>query len=73
MVFAALLRIGGGVLSIGAGWYLLSRHSLPVDVNGQSGQSWLEALAHGIGIYFIARGLEMIGSAIASMYQTPEP
>lgn len=66
MAFAALLRMVGGAISLYAGYYLLSRNSLSIPGAGD-GQSWLEALAHGIGIYFLARGLEMIGSAFASM------
>ena len=43
----------------GAGIYLLTRQSA-------SGDTWLEVLAHGAGVYFIARGLYMIGSSIAA-------
>ncbi len=34
----------------------------PVTVGGDSGQSWLEVIAHGIGVYFIAKGLWMARS-----------
>jgi hypothetical protein len=50
-----------GLLSIGAGIYLLSKHGTAISIGGQSGQSWFEVLAHGIGIYFIARGVWMLG------------
>ena len=37
---------------------LLSHNSAPVEIAGQTGgQSWFEILAHGIGIYFIGKGL----------------
>jgi hypothetical protein len=48
-----------GLVAVGAGIYLLSRQSA-------SGDTWLEVLAHGIGVYFIAQGLFMIGSSIAA-------
>jgi hypothetical protein len=48
-----------GLVAVGAGIYLLSRQSA-------SGDTWLEVVAHGVGIYFIARGLFMIGSSIAA-------
>jgi hypothetical protein len=48
-----------GLVAVGAGIYLLSRQNA-------SGDTWLEVLAHGVGVYFIARGLFMIGSSIAA-------
>ena len=51
-----------GLVSIGAGTYLVTRQSA-------SGDTWLEVLAHGIGVFFIAAGLFMIGSAIAASAQ----
>ena len=47
-----------GLVAVGAGIYLLSRQSA-------SGDTWLEVLAHGFGVYFIAHGIYMIGSSIA--------
>ena len=41
--------------AIGAGAYLLS-YSSPGD-SAVTGTSWLEIIAHGMGIYFIAKGL----------------
>jgi hypothetical protein len=48
-----------GLVAVGAGIYLLTKQSA-------SGDTWLEVLAHGAGVYFIARGLYMIGSSIAA-------
>jgi hypothetical protein len=48
-----------GLVAVAAGIYLLSRQNA-------SGDTWLEVIAHGVGVYFIARGLHMIGSSIAS-------
>jgi hypothetical protein len=55
-----ILKILAGFISIGAGLYLLAHGSGSVDVGGQSGQSWFEILAHGIGIYFLAKGVWML-------------
>jgi len=41
-------------LCVFAGLYLLSRGS--ADIPG-GGQSWFEALGHGIGIYFLGKGV----------------
>jgi hypothetical protein len=54
-----LVQIVAGLLSIGAGIYLLTMQSVGVV---QGGESWLQVLAHGIGVYFIARGLWMLAS-----------
>ena len=48
-----------GLVAIGAGSYLLVQQSA-------SGDSWLEVIAHGAGVFFIACGLYMIGSSIAA-------
>lgn len=48
--------IAASLLSIGAGLYLLTQNS----VGGQS--TWLDALGHGIGAYFIAKGWFMARS-----------
>jgi hypothetical protein len=47
----------GALLSVLAGGYLLTKNGAPVE----GGQSWFEALAHGIGLYFLARGAWMVG------------
>lgn len=48
------------LLAIGAGIYLLQSQSVG---NLAEGESWFEVLAHGIGVYFIARGLWMLSHA----------
>ena len=48
-----------GLVAIGAGIYLLVQQSA-------SGDSWLEVIAHGAGVFFIACGLYMIGSSIVA-------
>jgi hypothetical protein len=53
-----------GLVAVGAGIYLLTRQSA-------SGDTWLEVLAHGAGVYFIARGLFMIGSSISEAASSP--
>jgi hypothetical protein len=50
-----LIDIAATLLSIGAGLYLL-QYSSP----GQS--SWFEVIGHGMGVYFIAKGLFMARS-----------
>jgi len=51
--------------SIGAGLYLLSTHAA-------GSNSYLEAIAHGMGVYFIARGLFMGPSLFQQAgYRTP--
>jgi hypothetical protein len=47
--------IVAALICIGAGLYLLSAESPPVA--GIGGTSWFEVLAHGIGIYFIGKGI----------------
>jgi len=53
------LKLVAAIGSIGAGIYLLTKHSIPVTLGGDTGQSWLEVIAHGIGVYFIAKGIWM--------------
>ncbi len=55
-----LIDIIATLLSIGAGVYLLSEHS--ASVAGVQGSSWLEVIAHGMGAYFVAKGLWMARS-----------
>jgi len=57
----AILDIAATLLSIGAGVYLLTRHSIST-AGLDGGQSWFEVIAHGMGIYFIAKGLWMARS-----------
>jgi len=54
-----LLELVAALVSVGAGVYLLSKGTAPIEVGGASGESWFQVLAHGIGIYFIARGIWM--------------
>lgn len=52
------------VISVGAGIYLLAHGSPSATIAGQdTGQSWFEILAHGIGAYFIAKGIFMYRSS----------
>lgn len=53
-VFGLLSMLG----SIGAGLYLLASHAVGAN-------SYLEVFAHGIGVYFVARGLFMGASLFA--------
>lgn len=47
------------LIAIAAGGYLLTKGSPPIDVGGEQGQSWFEIIAHGMGAYFVARGIAM--------------
>jgi hypothetical protein len=58
----SILDVLAALLAVGAGVYLLSASSPAVQVGGATGQSWLEILAHGIGVYFIAKGIWMARS-----------
>lgn len=51
-VGGALLDILAALGSIGAGLYLLTSQAVSPD-------SYIELLAHGIGVYFIAKGIYM--------------
>lgn len=48
--------VSGG-LCVAAGIYLLTKNSAPIPLGDQEGQSWLEVIAHGIGIYFLGKGV----------------
>ena len=48
-----------GLAAVGAGAYLLAQTS-------ETGPTWLEVIAHGSGVFFIACGVYMIGSAIGA-------
>jgi len=63
---ATLIAFVSALVSIGAGIYLLSAKSVVTFGGGTI--SWFQILAHGIGIYFIAKGLYMG----ASLYQQVE-
>jgi len=52
-----LVEVVAALLVIGAGAYLLQAQSVGVV---QGGESWFQVLAHGIGIYFLGRGLWML-------------
>ncbi len=47
------MSVGAGLVSIGAGVYLLQAHSVGQESN------WFEVIGHGMGAYFIAKGLYM--------------
>lgn len=57
--WGTFVDLGAALATVLAGVYLLQQHGVPIDVGGASGQSWFEVLAHGIGVYFIARGVWM--------------
>ena len=59
----ALFQVIAGLLAIGAGVYLLQYSGQTIDVGGQSGRSWFDIIDHGIGIYFLGRGLWMLTQA----------
>ena len=80
-LIGAIVDLAASGLCVAAGVYLLSQNSLPVDLGGQHGRSWFEVLAHGIGIYFIGKGLFVLRStwleaetaaALRRMGGTPE-
>lgn len=58
-MISKLVDVVAALLAIGAGIYLLQSQS--VSIAGVGGTSWFQVLAHGIGVYFIARGLWMLG------------
>ena len=51
---AILIGIGAAIVSIGAGVYLLTHESASAD------STVFDILMHGIGAYFVARGLWMV-------------
>lgn len=64
-VKGSILDVAATLVSVGAGVYLLTRHSVSVDIPGvgqQGGQSWFEVIAHGMGAYFVAKGIWMARS-----------
>ena len=54
-----LIDIVAALLAIGAGAYLLQYNSASTG----DGTSWFEIIGHGMGVYFIAKGLFMMRSA----------
>ena len=51
-----IMDVAAALFCIGAGVYLLSEHSVSVPgITG--GTSWFEIIAHGMGAYFIGKGL----------------
>jgi len=61
-----LAGIDAAVVSIGAGLYLLTSESASADT------TVFDALMHGIGAYFVARGLWMI-ARMARSFEAPAP
>ncbi len=51
------VNLAAGLAAIASGIYLLAHTS-------ETGPSWLEVIAHGSGVFFIACGLYMFGSSI---------
>ena len=58
-IFGFAVKSIAGLVAVAAGIFLLAHQN-------ESGDTWLEVIAHGTGIFFIASGLFMIGSAITS-------
>lgn len=54
-----LIDVAAALLAIAAGVYLLQSNS----VSTADGTSWFQVIAHGLGLYFIARGLFMMRAA----------
>ena len=52
--------IAAALLAIGAGLYLLQYNAID---NGTDGTSWFQIIGHGMGIYFVGKGLFMMRSA----------
>ncbi|HLK13349.1 MAG TPA: hypothetical protein VKT78_00965 [Fimbriimonadaceae bacterium] len=52
-----LSSIVGSLICIGAGVYLLLHGSPPIQIGDQAGESWLAIIAHGMGAYFIGKGI----------------
>lgn len=50
-----IIGLLAGAVCVGAGVYLLSQNSVADPTEG--GTSWFEIIAHGIGIYFIGKGI----------------
>jgi hypothetical protein len=58
-VLGVLTNLLAGLVSVGAGIYLLAQY-------GETGPTWLEVIAHGSGAFFVACGLYMLGSSIVA-------
>src|SRR4051812_32763292 len=57
----SLFQLIAGLVAIGAGVYLLTFASGAINLgNGQTGRSWFDIIDHGMGAYFVARGLWML-------------
>jgi hypothetical protein len=64
IVLRGALRLGSRRAQYRAGIYLLSYNSERLAaLGGQSGKSWFEVIANGIGIYFIGKGIYMFRTA----------
>lgn len=62
-----LLDIASAVFCIGAGIYLLQYNA----VAGTDGTSWFQIIGHGMGIYFIGKGL-FVGRSLQLQTQSGE-
>lgn len=49
-----ILDLGAGLLCIGAGLYLLQYNATG---DGVAGTSWFQIIGHGMGIYFLGKGV----------------
>jgi hypothetical protein len=56
-IIAFVVNSLAGLGAVGAGAYLLAHTS-------ETGPTWLEVIAHGSGVFFIACGFYMIGSSM---------
>jgi hypothetical protein len=54
------MNLLGGLAAVAAGIYLLAH-------NSESGPTWLDVIAHGSGVFFIACGLFMMGSSLLAV------
>lgn len=57
------LQVIAGLVAIGAGVYLLGFSSGSIDIGGQKGRSWFDIIDHGMGAYFVARGIWMLATS----------
>jgi hypothetical protein len=55
-----ILDVAASLLSVGAGLYLLQYNEVSTGIGG--GTSWFQIIGHGMGIYFIGKGIWMLRS-----------
>lgn len=60
-----LLDIVSALLCVGAGLYLLQYNS----GGGATGTSWFQIIGHGMGIYFIGKGIFVLRSGLLANAQ----